>query len=100
MKLVTEVVLKPTRDRSIRRRHPWILSGASDRIEGAEEPESWVRVRSAEGEVLGYGHLSPGSALDSGRAVQVLRVLGPPVDHPVSIDHPEGNYLTGLLMQA
>jgi 23S rRNA (cytosine1962-C5)-methyltransferase len=41
-----------------------------------------------------------GAALDSGRTVQVLRVLGPPVDHPVSIDHPEGNYLTGLLMQA
>jgi 23S rRNA (cytosine1962-C5)-methyltransferase len=41
-----------------------------------------------------------GAALDSGRGVQVLRVLGPPVDHPVSIDHPEGNYLTGLLMQA
>jgi 23S rRNA (cytosine1962-C5)-methyltransferase len=61
--LVTEAVLKPTRDRSIRRRHPWILSGAIDRIEGAEEPGGWVRVRSAEGEVLGYGHLSPGSAL-------------------------------------
>ncbi|HEX9814299.1 MAG TPA: 23S rRNA (cytosine(1962)-C(5))-methyltransferase RlmI, partial [Myxococcota bacterium] len=56
-------MLKPTRDRSIRRRHPWILSGAIDRIEGAEEPGEWVRVRSAEGEVLGYGHLSPGSAL-------------------------------------
>jgi 23S rRNA (cytosine1962-C5)-methyltransferase len=41
-----------------------------------------------------------GAALDAGRTVQVLRVLGPPVDHPVSIDHPEGNYLTGLLMQA
>jgi 23S rRNA (cytosine1962-C5)-methyltransferase len=41
-----------------------------------------------------------GAALDSGRTLQVLRVLGPPVDHPVSIDHPEGNYLTGLLMQA
>jgi len=61
--LVTEVVLKPTRDRSIRRRHPWILSGAIARIEGAEEPGSWVLVRSAEGEVLGYGHLSPRSAL-------------------------------------
>jgi 23S rRNA (cytosine1962-C5)-methyltransferase len=60
---MTEIVLKPTRDRSIRRRHPWILSGAIDRIEGSEEPGEWVRVRSAEGEVLGYGHLSPGSAL-------------------------------------
>jgi len=60
---VTEVALKPTRDRSIRRRHPWILSGAIARIDGAEEPGAWVRVRSAEGEVLGYGHLSPGAAL-------------------------------------
>ena len=63
MPLVTEVVLKPKRDHSIRRRHPWVLSGAIDRIEGAEEPGGWVRVRSAEGEVLGYGHLSPRSAL-------------------------------------
>ena len=63
MQPVTEVILKATRDRSIRRRHPWILSGAIDRIEGAEEPGGWVLVRSAEGEVLGYGHLSPRSAL-------------------------------------
>jgi len=41
-----------------------------------------------------------GAALDSGRGVQVLRSLGPPADHPVSIDHPEGAYLTGLLIQA
>ena len=60
---MTEVALKPTRDRSVRRRHPWILSGAIARIEGAEVPGDWARVRSAEGEVLGYGHLSPGSAL-------------------------------------
>ncbi len=60
---MTEVILKATRDRSIRRRHPWILSGAIDRIEGVEEPGAWVQVRSAEGEVLGYGHLSPGSSL-------------------------------------
>ncbi len=60
---MTEIVLKPTRDRSIRRRHPWILSGAIARVEGAETPGDWVQVRSAEGEILGYGLLSPGSAL-------------------------------------
>jgi len=60
---MTEIVLKPTRDRSIRRRHPWILSGAIARVEGAETPGDWVQVRSAEGETLGYGLLSPGSAL-------------------------------------
>ncbi|MBW1844381.1 MAG: class I SAM-dependent rRNA methyltransferase, partial [Deltaproteobacteria bacterium] len=58
-----EIVLKPTRDRSIRRRHPWILSGAIARVEGAETPGDWVQVRSAEGEILGYGLLSPKSAL-------------------------------------
>jgi len=41
-----------------------------------------------------------GAALDADRSVRVLRTLGPPADHPVSIDHPEGHYLTGLLLQA
>ena len=40
-----------------------------------------------------------GAALDARREARVLRVLGPPVDHPVSIDHPEGAYLTGLWLQ-
>ena len=41
-----------------------------------------------------------GAALDARRSVQVLRSLGAPTDHPVSIDHPEGAYLTGLLLRA
>ena len=40
-----------------------------------------------------------GAALDADRCARVLRTLGAPVDHPVSIDHPEGHYLTGLLLQ-
>ena len=51
-------------------------------------------------------HVSPdlfrkitfGASLDAARSVRVLRGLGPPVDHPVSLDHPEGGYLTGLLL--
>jgi len=39
-----------------------------------------------------------GAAGDVGCRLQVLRELGPPVDHPVSLHHPEGNYLTGLLL--
>ena len=58
-----DVVLKRDRDRSIRRRHPWILSGAVDRSEGPAEPGAWTRVRSFEGEVLGFGHWSPQSRL-------------------------------------
>jgi 23S rRNA (cytosine1962-C5)-methyltransferase len=41
-----------------------------------------------------------GAALDAGRRLQVLRALGAPSDHPVSIDHPEGDYLHGLLLRA
>ena len=41
-----------------------------------------------------------GASLDAGRTVEVLRSLGAPADHPVSIDHPEGHYLTGLLLRA
>jgi 23S rRNA (cytosine1962-C5)-methyltransferase len=59
---VIDVVLRPDRDLSLHRRHPWVLSGAVARVDPAE-PGSFVRVLSAEGEVLGHGHLSPNSAL-------------------------------------
>ncbi len=118
MKLVTEVILKRTRDRSIRRRHPWILSGAIDRVEGVEEPGAWVRVRSAEGEVLGYGHLSPSSALrvrmltvgkeapdDDLIAERIRLAVGRRAEHPllgdtqaVRIVNAEGDGLPGLVV--
>jgi 23S rRNA (cytosine1962-C5)-methyltransferase len=41
-----------------------------------------------------------GASLDARRPVQVLQVLQAPVDHPVSIHHPEGAYLHGLLLRA
>jgi 23S rRNA (cytosine1962-C5)-methyltransferase len=39
-----------------------------------------------------------GAAVDAGRRVQVLRHLGPGADHPVSLAHAEGEYLSGLLL--
>jgi len=41
-----------------------------------------------------------GASLDAGRPLAVLAELGAPSDHPVSLDHPEGRYLTGLLLRA
>jgi len=61
-----DVVLKPGRDRSARRRHPWVLSGAVARVDGVDgvpEPGAAVRVLSSSGETLGYGHYSPASSL-------------------------------------
>jgi 23S rRNA (cytosine1962-C5)-methyltransferase len=79
---VIDVVLKPTRDRSVRRRHPWILSGAVDRIDGAADPGAWVRILSAEGESLGFGHLSPQSSL----RVRVLSFGENPADDDLIIE--------------
>jgi 23S rRNA (cytosine1962-C5)-methyltransferase len=56
-----EVVLHRGRERSLRRRHPWVLSGAVAELRGEGAPGAWVCVRSAEGELLGHGHYSPRS---------------------------------------
>ncbi len=61
--LVTDIILHPGRNRSARRRHPWILSGAVARVDGKAEIGAFVRVVSAEGEVVGWGHWSPASTL-------------------------------------
>lgn len=39
------------------------------------------------------------SAIDAGRKVQILHHLSQPADHPVSIFHPEGAYLKGLVLR-
>ncbi len=58
-----DVVLQPGRDRSLRSRHPWVLSGAVARVTGNATPGAFARVLAAEGEVLGFGHYSPNSTL-------------------------------------
>ena len=40
-----------------------------------------------------------GAAVDAQRTVTILRRLGAPVDHPVSLHHPEGDYLKGLALR-
>lgn len=40
-----------------------------------------------------------GAAVDAGRKVSILRRLGQPIDHPVSLHHPEGEYLKGLALR-
>jgi 23S rRNA (cytosine1962-C5)-methyltransferase len=39
------------------------------------------------------------AAIESGRAIRVLHHLTQPADHPVSIYHPEGLYLKGLVLR-
>ncbi len=57
------IVLLPARDASVRRRHPWVLSGAVARVEGEAAAGDLVRVVAAGGETLGHGHYGPASQL-------------------------------------
>ncbi|HTA28515.1 MAG TPA: class I SAM-dependent rRNA methyltransferase [Bacteroidia bacterium] len=38
------------------------------------------------------------AAIDSGRTVRILKYLSHPADHPISIYHPEGEYLKGMIL--
>jgi 23S rRNA (cytosine1962-C5)-methyltransferase len=40
-----------------------------------------------------------GAAVDARREVQLIAHLGPGPDHPISLGHPEGEYLHGLLVR-
>jgi len=39
------------------------------------------------------------AALEAGREVQIIQRLGQPMDHPVSLFHPEGEYLKAFLLR-
>ena len=41
-----------------------------------------------------------GAAVDARRKVSIVKRLGQPIDHPVSLHHPEGEYLKGLALRA
>lgn len=61
--MVATVHLSPGKDKSLRRLHPWIFSGAIDRIKGKPESGETVSVHSAEGDWLGYAAWSPHSQI-------------------------------------
>ncbi len=60
---LARLVLHPGRDASVRRRHPWVLSGAVARVEGEAQAGDLVEVASAEGDLLAHGHYAPVSQL-------------------------------------
>jgi len=58
-----KVILKKSREFSVLRRHPWIFSGAVDKVEGTPESGSTVMVVDSEGRELGVGAYSPHSQI-------------------------------------
>ena len=83
---MNRVVLKPKRDWSVRKHHPWIFSGAI--AFGEAGVGETVEVVSAEGEMLGYGSFSPASQI----RVRMLSF------DPKRV--PDGAYVAELVAQA
>jgi 23S rRNA (cytosine1962-C5)-methyltransferase len=57
------IALKPGREKSLRLRHPWIFSGAIDRVDGAPTSGATVAVRDANGAFLARAAFSPSSQI-------------------------------------
>ena len=55
------ITLKPTKEKSILRRHPWVFSGAIKAIENGISNGDIVEIKSNKGRFLGYGHYNEGS---------------------------------------
>ncbi|MFH1852459.1 MAG: class I SAM-dependent methyltransferase [Candidatus Neomarinimicrobiota bacterium] len=60
---MTGIILKPGRERSLLRLHPWIFSGAIKKVNSAPRPGETVDLFSADGRFLGRGAYSPVSQI-------------------------------------
>jgi len=58
-----QLILKPGREKSLLRRHPWVFSGAVARVQGDPETGDTVSVREAGGEFLAWAAYSPVSQI-------------------------------------
>jgi 23S rRNA (cytosine1962-C5)-methyltransferase len=60
---LNKLVLKAGREKSLKRRHPWVFSGAVAKVQGAPGPGETVGVWSATGEFLAVAAYSPDSQI-------------------------------------
>jgi 23S rRNA (cytosine1962-C5)-methyltransferase len=61
MNISGKVILKKGKEISIQRFHPWIFSGAIQKMEGAVTDGGWVQVVDSKNQTLGFGHYQHGS---------------------------------------
>lgn len=58
-----QLILKPGREKSLKRRHPWVFAGAIARVQGAPQSGDSVELRAASGELLAIAAYSPRSQI-------------------------------------
>lgn len=114
-----KVFLKPGKEDSLRRFHPWVFSGALARVEGEPEEGEVVDVYTSKKEFIACGHYQIGSiavrvltfrqeTLDADfwkRRLQVakdlrvaLGLIGNPNNNTYRLVHGEGDNLPGLII--
>ena len=71
-----KVFLKPGKEESLKRFHPWVFSGAIARVEGEPEEGEVVDVYTSNKEFIACGHFQIGSIV-----VRVLSFRQEPIDH-------------------
>lgn len=63
LSMPADLILKPGREKSLLRRHPWVFSGAVEKLCGSAEAGDCVRVLSHDGNFLCRGFYSPSSQI-------------------------------------
>lgn len=61
--MMDEIRLKPNREKSLKRKHPWLFSGSVQEVVGKPRLGETVKVISFEGEEMGYAAYSPHSSI-------------------------------------
>ncbi|MBO7741876.1 MAG: class I SAM-dependent methyltransferase [Victivallales bacterium] len=61
--MIKQLILANKRDASLKRRHPWIFSGAVQKVEGDPQPGETVEIRGADMTWLARGSYSPDSQI-------------------------------------
>jgi len=60
-----KLILKPGREKSLKRRHPWVFSGGVARVEGDPQAGDTVAVYSGHGEFLAWAAYNPASQISA-----------------------------------
>lgn len=113
------IKLKPGKERSIKNRHPWIFSGAVDKIDSSLAEGDLCYLADADGNILATGHFHRSSIIfrvlafekkiidenyfihaieQANRVRQQLNLLGNPHTNSFRLVHGEGDGLSGLVI--
>ena len=76
--IAKKIFLKAGREKSLKRRHPWVFSGAIGRLTGDPQAGDTVHVMSAEGLFLGVAAFSPQSQIAARVYAWEPQDIGPP----------------------